>query len=79
MIKLIKSLTLILDTSLKPLSVVWEFIPEFQMAEVARSLATELDGGCGSSMHQNVCLQAHITAADLYRRKNNSSKLIKEF
>lgn len=78
MIKLTKSLTLILDTSLKPLSEVWEFIPEFQMAEVARSLATELNGGCGSSMHQNVCLRAHVTAADLYRRKN-SRKLIKKF
>lgn len=79
MIKLTKSSTLILDTSLKPLSEVWEFIPEFQMAEVARSLATELNGGCGSSIHQNVCLRVHVTAADLYRRKNNSSKLIKEF
>lgn len=35
----IKSLTVILDTSLRLLNVVWEFILEFQMVEAARSLA----------------------------------------
>ena len=32
-----------------------------------------------SIIYQNVCLQAHIIVADLYCRKNKSSKLIKEF
>ena len=30
-------------------------------------------------IYQNVCLQAHIIVANLYCRKNKSSKLIKEF
>ena len=49
------------------------------MVEVARSLAAELNGEYDSIIYQNVCLLAHIIIANLYRSKNKSSKLIKEF
>lgn len=64
---------------LQLLSVVWELIPEFQMVEVAKSLAAELSGEYGSITYKNVCLQARIIAANLYLSKNKSSKLVKEF